>query len=143
VFEARQANPQDYYLLQARVTPVRLEGRPAWFRVLYCGGKAYPFWWDLTTHVYTQVEEDEERRFGLARLRSTTLDIARVCGLDLFSSEIALIESGNFVVVDYVNNPVDLRLQSAARDGVPDRVVEEIAVTLADLVLERRGASVT
>jgi hypothetical protein len=141
VLEARQACPQDYYLLQARITPVRLDGRPSWFRVLYCGGKVYPFWWDLTTHVYDLVEEGEEKRLGLAPLRSTALDIAAVCGLHLFSSEIALTASGHFVVVDYVNNPVDLRLQSAAPDGVPDRVVEEIAARLADLVLERRGAS--
>jgi hypothetical protein len=140
VLEARQAYPQDYYLLQARVTPVRLDGRAAWFRVLYCAGKVYPFWWDLTTHVYTLVDEEEEGRFNLARLRSTTLDIAQVCGLNLFSSEIALAASGHFTVVDYVNNPIDLRLQSAAQDGVPDQVVRDIAATLADLLLERRGA---
>lgn len=137
VLEARQTHPQDYYLLQAHIDPVQLAGRPAWFRVLFCAGKVYPFWWDTMTHVYLPVEEEEERLFGLAPVRSTTLTIARVCGLDLFSTEIALTESGVFVVVDYVNNPVDLRLQSAALDGVPDKTVREIAGRLADLVLER------
>jgi len=138
VLAARQAYPQDYYLLQTHITPVYLAGRPAWFRVIFCGGKIYPFWWDTTTHVYSLVEEEERRYFGLEPVASTTLDIAQVCGLDLFSTEIALTASGLFVVVDYVNNPIDLRLKSAAQDGVPDAVVLGIAAGLADIALEHR-----
>jgi hypothetical protein len=37
-------------------------------------------------------------------------------------------------VVDYVNDPVDLRLQSKAIDGVPDGYVESIAGRLVRLV---------
>jgi len=37
-------------------------------------------------------------------------------------------------VVDYVNDPVDLRLQSNAIDGVPNSYVEKIAERLARLV---------
>jgi hypothetical protein len=139
VFEARQAHPQDYYLLQAHVAPVRLAGRPAWFRVLFCGGKTYPFWWDMTTHVYTAVEEQEVQEFGLGPVASTTRTIAQVCGLDLFSTEIALTAGGLFVVVDYVNNPIDLRLQSGAPDGVPDEAVKDIAARLAGLVFEHHA----
>ena len=138
VLEARRAHPQDYYLLQTHIAPVQLSGRPAWFRVLFCGGKIYPFWWDMVTHIYVPVEEEDERRFGLAPVTSTTLTIARVCGLDLFSTEIAMTASGLFVVVDYVNNPIDLRLQSFAPDGVPDEVVRDIAARLADLVLQKK-----
>lgn len=139
VLAARQAHPQDYYLLQAHITPVHLAGRPAWFRVVYCGGQIYPFWWDTTTHIYVRLEEDEERRFSLEPVASTTRAISRVCGLDLFSTEIALTASGHFVVVDYVNNPIDLRLKSAAQDGVPDEVVRNIAARLADIALEHRA----
>jgi len=143
VLEARQAHPQDYYLLQTHIEPRQLACRPAWFRVLYCGGEIHPFWWDTRTHIYTPLEEEEERLFGLAPVRSTTLAIAGVCGLDLFSTEIALTETAVFVVVDYVNNPVDLRLQSAAHDGVPDRTIRDIAERLADLVLKHRSAAET
>jgi hypothetical protein len=139
VLEARQAHPQDYYLLQAHISPVQLAGRPAWFRVFFCGGKIYPFWWDMTTHVYVPVEEQEDRRFGLGSVASTTRTIAQVCGLDLFSTEIALTASGLFVVVDYVNNPIDLRLQSATPDGVPDETVWDIAGRLAELVFQHRA----
>lgn len=131
---ARQAFSHDYYLLQAHIMPAEVAGRRAWFRVLYCGGKVYRFWWDMAAPVYIQVREDEEREFGLAPLTETTLTIARVCGLDLFSTEIALTPAGVFVVVDYVNNPIDLRLQSAALDGVPDETVRDIAGRLAGLV---------
>jgi hypothetical protein len=140
VLEARQAHPQDYYLLQANITPVHLAGRPAWLRVLFCGGQIYPFWWNTLTHIYTPVAGEEESRFGLEPIRSTTLTIARVCGLNLFSTEIALTASGLFVVVDYVNNPIDLRLQSATPDGVPDEAVHDIAGRIADLVLQPRLA---
>jgi hypothetical protein len=140
VLEARQAHPHDHYLLQAYITPVGLAGRPAWFRVLYCSGRVYPFWWDPTTHLYLTVSDEEVARHGLAPLAATTQRIAGVCGLDLFSTEIALTAAGLFVVVDYVNNPVDLRLQSAAVDGVPDDAVRDITSRLADLVLRHRSA---
>jgi hypothetical protein len=139
VLEERQAHPQDYYLLQAHVSPVQLAGRPAWFRVLFCGGKIYPFWWDMTIHVYAAVGEEEVQRFGLGSIASTTRTISQVCGLDLFSTEIALTASGQFVVVDYVNNPIDLRLQSVAPDGVPDEAVRDIAGRLAELVFQHRA----
>jgi hypothetical protein len=139
VLEARQAHPQDYYLLQAHISPVQLGGRPAWFRVLFCGGRIYPFWWEMASHVYVAVEEEEDNRFGLGSVASTTRTIAQVCGLNLFSTEIALTASGHFVVVDYVNNPIDLRLQSATPDGVPDETVRDIAGRLAELVFERRA----
>ena len=139
VLEARQAHPQDYYLLQAHISPVQLAGRPAWFRVLFCGGRIYPFWWEMESHVYVAVEEEEDKRFGLGSVASTTRTIAQVCGLNLFSTEIALTASGHFVVVDYVNNPIDLRLQSATPDGVPDETVRDIAGRLAELVFERRA----
>jgi hypothetical protein len=138
VLEARQAYPQDYYLLQEHIVPVPLDGRPAWFRVLFCAEKVYSFWWDPTTHIYQDVSGEEVERHGLEPLAATTRRIAQVCGLGLFSTEIALTASGLFVVVDYVNNPVDLRLRSAAADGMPDETVHDIAARLAELVFRHR-----
>ena len=40
--------------------------------------------------------------------------------------------------MDYVNDPLDLRLQSTAADGVPDAIVENIAGRLARLVQRHR-----
>ena len=138
VLDARQQYPHEKYLLQAHVTTCILEGRPAWFRVLYCDGAVYPCWWDQRTHVYARVTAEEKARFGLRSLRETPVQIAQICGLHLFSTEIALTEEGRFLAVDYVNDPVDLRLQSKAIDGVPDFYVENIAARLVRLVENQR-----
>lgn len=134
----RQEFPADFYLLQAHVVPASKEGRPAWFRVLFCGGRVYPCWWDIQTHVYTPVTPAEEQAFGLTPLHQTTHRIAAVCGLDLFSTEIAQTGQGLFVAVDYVNDQIDLRLKSSAYDGVPDEIVRNIAKRLAELVLSHK-----
>ena len=133
VLDARQQFPDEKYLLQAHVMPRMLDGRPAWFRVLVCNGAIYPCWWDQRTHVYTRVTAEEKGRYGLRSLSEIPARIAQICSLHLFSTEIALTAAGNFLVVDYVNNPVDLRLQSKAGDGVPDAIVENITGRLARL----------
>jgi hypothetical protein len=133
VLSVRQQYPREKYLLQAHVTPRVLDGRTAWFRVLVCDGAVYPCWWDQHTHVYTRVTADERFRFGLGGLFQVARRISLVCRLHLFSTEIALTTNGCFMAVDYVNDPVDLRLQSKAVDGVPDAWVENIAGRLARL----------
>jgi hypothetical protein len=131
--QARQEFPHDQYLLQSRVFPVHLQGHPAWFRVIDCAGGIYPCWWHPDSHVYTRVTEADEVRFALQPLRSITDLIRRICRLDLFSSEIAITPQGKFLVIDYVNDPIDLRLQSQAADGLPDEIVREIAERLVDI----------
>jgi hypothetical protein len=130
VLTARQQFSTDKYLLQAHIVPVQLDSRPAWFRVIYCTGQVHPCWWDTTTHIYAPVTDADETRYGLAPLRQTTAAIARVAQLELFSTEIALTSDGIFVVVDYVNDQLDLRLQSKAADGVPDDIVRDVAERL-------------
>jgi hypothetical protein len=139
VLTARQQYPHEKYLLQAHVTTCSLDGHPAWFRVLACDGAVYPCWWDQRTHVYTRLTAEEKARFGLRSLREITARIAQICGLHLFSTEIALTEDGHFLVVDYVNDPVDLRMQSKAVDGVPDIFVESVAARLVRLAEVQRA----
>jgi hypothetical protein len=55
--------------------------------------------------------------------------------LEWFSTEIALTLE-KFVVVDYVNDGIDTRIQSKAVDGVPDEVIKIIA---QQLVLIAKG----
>jgi hypothetical protein len=133
VFSVRCQYPCEKYLLQAQVRPQVLEGRPAWFRMLVCDGAVYPCWWEPHTHIYARVTAEERFHFGLRSLYEIARRIAQVCRLDLFSTEIAMTADGRFLVVDYVNDPVDLRLQSKAADGVPDAFVESIAGRLARL----------
>ena len=44
-----------------------------------------------------------------------------------------------FVVVDYVNDGIDTRIQSKAVDGVPDEVMQGITSQLVELVALRKS----
>jgi len=136
--KTRRQFPELKYLLQEQVQSRELAGRQAWFRVIFCAGQVYPCWWDTCTHIYTPVTADEESRFGLAPLREITARIAQVCKLDFFSTEIAHTLDGRWVAVDYVNDHIDLRLQSKATDGVPDEILACVAADLVGLVGQQR-----
>jgi hypothetical protein len=136
VLRARMEFPQQKYLVQAYVAPRLLDGRPAWFRIFYAVDECYPCWWDPDTHIYSVVTPEQETLYNLQRLRTDTLRIARLCRLDWFSTEIALTQE-QFVVVDYVNDGIDTRLQSRALDGVPDAIMRAIANQLVILIKER------
>lgn len=137
VLEARKNYPHEKYLLQAHVTTQVINERLAWYRVIFCDGAIYPSWWDQYTHIYNRVTAEEKAHFNLRSLRVICARIAQICGLHLFSTEIALTEDGRFLVVDYVNDPIDLRLKSKAVDGVPDVYVHNIATRLARLAESR------
>jgi glutathione synthase/RimK-type ligase-like ATP-grasp enzyme len=131
VFHARQHNKDDKYLLQETIIPATIEGRRAWFRVIHAFGDVILCWWDDQTHLYHVVTREEEQRYGLGELRKIIETIRSVCKLDFFSSEIAITAEGKHVVIDYVNEICDMRLQSRHVDGVPDAVVERIAQLIA------------
>lgn len=132
VLRARMQFPKQKYLLQATIIPRTIQGRPAWFRVFYAVGKTYPCWWHPLTHVYDDVTVAEENRYGLAALHDLTQRIASLCRLDWFTTEIALTLD-DFVVVDYVNDQIDTRIQSKAVDGAPDEIMQDVARQLVGL----------
>lgn len=131
--------PDDKFLIQDWVTPRTSAAGAAWFRVLYVLGKVLPFWWDVQTHVYRTVTHDQVQRLELSPLYEIAHAIARICQLDIFSTEIAQRASdGQFVSVDYVNDPIDLRPQSTAIDGVPDAAVHMVAECIVESAMSRR-----
>lgn len=132
VLRARMDFPEQKYLLQATITPRTIHGHPAWFRVFHAAGKTYPCWWHPMTHVYSIVTQQDEQKHELAPLHDITQRIASICRLDWFSTEIALTLE-EFIVVDYVNDGIDTRIQSKAVDGVPDEVMKDIARQLAGI----------
>jgi hypothetical protein len=81
--------------------------------------------------------QPDEHKYGLTPLRDITQRIASLCKLDWFSTEIALTLE-EFIVVDYVNDGIDTRIQSKAVDGVPDDVMREITGQLVELVALRK-----
>lgn len=130
----RRKNPDNKYLLQAQLDPFYLNNQHAWFRVMVCNKVVLPCWWDPTSHHYNRVTKEDENIVNLSELVDLAKRISDICKMDLFSSEIAYTSSGQFIVVDYINDPVDLRLQSKAFDGVPDSIVENITTELVSII---------
>jgi hypothetical protein len=135
ILRARMEFPEQKYLIQATVLPRTIHGQPAWFRVFYANGSTFPCWWHPLTHVFSMLAPADEQRYELGPLRDLAIRIAAISKLDWFSTEIALTLE-EFVVVDYVNDGIDVRIQSKAVDGVPDEVVENIARQLVLIAQE-------
>ena len=135
VIESRQHNRNDKYLLQEKIHAGTMGGRKGWFRVFHVFGMIVPCWWDDVTHQYVPASVQERNEFSLDPLVAITEKIREVCGLDFFSTEIAITCQSRHVVVDYVNDICDMRLQSAHADGVPDQVVERICQRIASALL--------
>jgi len=129
ILRARMQFPEQKYLIHATIMPRTIHGRPAWFRVFFANGKTYPCWWHPLSHVSAPVTQQDEHRYELAPLHKITERIASICKLDWFSTEIALTQK-EFVVVDYVNDGIDTRVQSKAVDGIPDEIIKNIAEQL-------------
>jgi len=132
---ARLEFPEQKYLIQEQMEAAIVGGRQAWFRIFHVAGVDIPCWWHPVTHVYSVVTREQDLQLGLGALRDIAARIAQVCKLDWFSTEIVLTSCGRFVVVDYVNDGIDTRIQSKATDGAPDAVMREVADRLVGLVV--------
>lgn len=139
VIETRQHHKNDKYLLQEEIRPVDMGGTKAWFRVFHVFDTVIPCWWDPLTHKHSPVRGKDVARFGLEPLAEITRRIYQVCRLDFFSTEIAVTEERKYIVVDYVNETCDMRLQSRHPDGVPDTAVELICRKIASSLQRRLG----
>ncbi len=135
VEQARREMPNDDLLLQELIEPDRLEGRRAWFRVFHACGEVVACWWDDRTRLFgVPVTSDDRQRLGLDGLWSVIEVAAAIARLQLFSTEVAWRADGRWVVVDYVNDPVDLRILGHAREGMPLEFAERIAAAIAAFV---------
>ena len=128
----RKKFPQDKILLQTYVTPIPInDHQEAWFRSIYCLGRIFLCWWHTQTHIYSLVSDLDINQYSLSPLSQLTQQIAQIVKLGFFSSEIALTDQG-FFIIDYINNPMDLRLQSKYSDGVPDQIIHQIVQTITN-----------
>lgn len=125
ILEERRKNHLERYLIQEKIYPGKIQGRRAWFRVIWAFDQVIPTWWDDHTHIYHPVTKNEVEKYNLLPLYRITKRLARITQLDYFSTEIALTKDHKFVLIDYVNDQCDMRLKSNHSDGVPDEVVNE------------------
>lgn len=136
VLHARTEFQSDKYLIQEKIIPMVKEGHRFWFRSFYVGDRVFSSWWDKETHRYTLIDGALTDPFGLFTISKLMQKIAKVALLTFFSSEIVLSADDRWVVVDYVNESCDMRLQSKHWDGVPDVLVQQIAKTLVEFIFQ-------
>jgi len=139
ILTVRQQHKEDKYLVQERIHPLEKEGRRFWFRAFHVCGSLFATWWHDLSHVYELILPEQVERYALQPLFAMLRDIARICRLNFFSTEIVLDRGGQWVAVDYVNDTCDLRLKSCHADGVPDEVVRQIAERIADFAHGQRS----
>lgn len=134
--EARDHDPDDDYLLQEFVTPVSLDGRPAWFRVYNCFGRVLGCWWHPETHATSLVHPAEAERYQLGGLERISRTIAAISGYTWFSTEIAVAERAGrrlCLPIDYLNNKCYMLTHSEVGErGLPDELAETIAWELVE-----------
>jgi hypothetical protein len=135
--------PNPSYLLQKKIVPRTLGDRPAYWRVFFCFGDIWVTWWNCFTDKYAVATANEVENCALGGLREIVQRIAGLTRMQFFSSEIAQVENGDFVLIDYVNDQCHMLSQSSdARMGVPDAVVGGIAKKLVLAAAELAGKAV-
>jgi hypothetical protein len=139
-------DPEDDYLLQEQARPLQLDGRPAWFRVYNCFGRVFACFWHPETHATALVSPEELAAYGLWELEWLSRRIAAVCGYRWFSSELALTEREGrrlLLPIDYNNNkPFMVAHSEFGERGMPDAVVEAVALILVEQAARRAAESV-
>ena len=134
--------PNPSYLLQRKIVPRNLSECPAYWRVFYCFGSIWMTWWNCFTDRYTVMSEAEKTERNLQKLEEIVSRIAGITKMQFFSSEIAQIENGDFVLIDYVNDQCHMLAQSAdPKMGVPDVVIAGIAKQLVHSAAKLAGKS--
>jgi hypothetical protein len=112
--------PDANYLLQRLVVPRQFEQGPAYFRIFHAFGSIWCCWWNCYTDQYRGVTEMELLK--LAPLREISVRLAELTGMRFFSTEVAIVESGEYVLIDYVNDQCHMLAQSAnPQMGVPTK----------------------
>jgi hypothetical protein len=153
---ARAHDSTDTYLLQREVRPPALlteDGpRPAYWRVLHCFKEWTVCWWHPHDHAvakpsYRVMTPEEMRRHRLQPVLAYAKELARLTGLDWFSTELCLgdgPEPSRFTVtgsdgrerpvlaIDYVNDQCDVDVQSRWPGAPPDHVIQRIAERFAE-----------
>ena len=132
VNQVRAKHHPQRFLIQQKIEPQILGDRRAWFRVYFVCGTVIPCWWDDRTHRYIVFDSQDSRGINIAELERIIRVIAGISELDFFSAEVALDTHGRYVVIDYVNTPCDMRLQSKYANAVPDGLVQQIVVALTN-----------
>lgn len=125
--------PDGRYLLQRRILPRLVYGWPAYYRAYYVFGSTWCCWWNPYSDHYRMVNPTEMHEVPLWPLEAIVHRLADLTGMRFFSTEVALTEPGEFVLIDYINDQCHMLSQTAnPQIGVPDELVAAIARRLVE-----------
>jgi hypothetical protein len=121
--------PDARYLLQHKAVPAtHTDGEPLYFRAFYVFGAVSITWWNCFTDRYRLATREEIDRLELSRLEDVSRRLAALTGMRFFSSEMLFEDSGELLVIDYINDQCHMLCQSAdPQRGVPDALVADVA----------------
>ena len=145
---ARQFDPKDDYLVQRMIKWGKFGSRTAYLRGYNVLGARTLLWWAPETKLYDLLTWDDLREHDLLGAVELIDRMARLTGMDYFSSEIAItdgVDQPRFVLIDYCNDQCDMNPVSAQADGPPDEWVKWVCDRMAEFVWRRkhgRGESV-
>ncbi len=144
---ARQFDPKDDYLIQRMIKWEYFGNRAAYLRGYNILGTRTLLWWSPDTRTYEQVTWDELRQHDLMGAIDLVDRMARLTGMDFFSSEIAItngINQPRFVLIDYCNDQCDINPASVQADGPPDEWVAWVVERFAEFIWkEKTGVTQT
>ena len=136
----RKEFPESEYLIQQTVIPKIANSRPVWLRVFYVCEQIYFSFWNPETKIFAPSTSEDFDPVFTKTVESIVLEIAKISKLRFFSCEIAVKPDNSPVVIDYVNDPVDLRPKSSHKDGIPDELLDKIVCSVLLFLQNSNGA---
>jgi hypothetical protein len=138
---ARQFDLKDDYLVQRMIKWERFGNRTAYLRGYNVLGTRTLLWWSPETKQYDLLTWDDVRRYDLMPAVDLIDRLARLTGLDYFSSEIAVtsgVGQPRLVLIDYCNDQCDLNPSTEQADGLPVEWTKWACERFAEFVWRRK-----
>lgn len=123
IAKAREFAPTDDFLVQKMIKWEHFGTRAAYVRGYNILGTRTLLWWSPETRLYDMVTWDDLRQYDLMGALELVDRMAKLTGMEFFSSEIAItngINQPRFVLIDYCNDQCDINPVSVQGDGPPD-----------------------
>ena len=127
----RNEYPDDKYLVQEKIIPRVLDGKAGWFRTFFAFGDVMVCRQMDAPRSLRLIGSGDIEASLYSRITEQAIAISRVCGLDLFSTEIALTEADDLIAIDHVNDQCDYRTYPEHSDGVPSEIVDFVCGKIA------------